>query len=830
MIGGEQMKLLMFELKKLSGVRYLWVLLALLLAGSAFYYYYLDIGPDSFMASNYDREANELLSDFIRRIDTEPEAIEAIRKDYMRYREEADRVSEEIKAGMTDEELVGFRVTEEMLAEHGVTYEDKLGYYRSDGTPVIDGFFFDSYENLDNIKNMVVDHIDDIIEVTNGAIRRCENSGATELPVYEYERHFNSVYTSLKENISFKKGQQYGWEIMLYYTEFPVFMFLFLLLAADVIFLYDRSVGFMPVIRTTRGGRIRTASAKFGALLIVSVGAALLFTAAEIVTTYAVTGLSPVDMNVQFMRWDCPYPVTVGGYFVLLVLMRVLAAAAFSCVAAVVPALTFSHAATYIAGAVFIALNVAVSSFPSAVPNLVDMANETFISRYSEILIFGHYYSTLAVSVLAAVAVAAASGVVLIVFGGRRTLIPTPKRRGLFGRLGAIKSWLLSRADSAASLLRGRVGGRRGCRCGTSLFRWELGRLMSPGNLFLLALLFILSIVRSSSVYDAPISSTWLEYENFAAENYFGEYKEESAEQIRSFYNEQKFLASPEGMEYMADEYGKGNISWDEYKEFLISRDKILSGISSLESLNGKMDYLETLRRETGITGWIIPETMLLRLLDRNVNFLLLAAIIIVFSRMYAADYAKKSSEGEFSAILRTTKRGRRELFYARFAAAASVSLALAVIFEGADLIYGIIRTDYLAKVLGAPVSSLERYSSLGGMSVGAYLVVNELLRILPYVLLAFLCCSASFALKRTPPALFSAAAFTLLPYALLYMGQQAMKYVDVTAMLAGGRLLTRSAELAAFGGKYAFAVIFVGAFAALAFVFAFLVRRRTGK
>lgn len=138
------MKLLMFELKKLFGVRYLWVMLALLLAGSAFYYYYLDIGPDSFMASNYDREANELLSDFIRRIETEPEAIEAIRKDYMRYRERAARVSEEIKAGMTDEELVGFRVTEEMLAEHGVTYEDKLGYYRSDGTPVIDGFFFDT--------------------------------------------------------------------------------------------------------------------------------------------------------------------------------------------------------------------------------------------------------------------------------------------------------------------------------------------------------------------------------------------------------------------------------------------------------------------------------------------------------------------------------------------------------------------------------------------------------------------------------------------------------------------------------------------------------------
>ena len=68
---------------------------------------------------------------------------------------------------------------------------------------------------------------------------------------------------------------------------------------------------------------------------------------------------------------------------------------------------------------------------------------------------------------------------------------------------------------------------------------------------------------------------------------------------------------------------------------------------------------------------------------------------------------------------------------------------------------------------------------------------------------------------------------FTLLPYALVYIDVPGMKYADITAMLAGGRLFTRPSEL---GSPFAFAAILVCGYGAVAAAASLAVRAKVGK
>lgn len=818
------MKLLYYEIKKLCGIRYLWVMLAVMAVACLGLYYYLYIGDVDFSNPIYDRERNEIIDTFLQRWERSPEEIEPILSEFLSYVEDAERVEAEIKAGLTDEELVGFIVTDEMLAEHGVTYENKLGYRRSDGTPVDDAILFEHLLYSEQVSDGIISRIDEIIRVTEGAMKRYELIDATDLPVYEYERHYNERYTAVRNGVSLSASHPYGWNMISRYEEFGIFVYAYLLLAAGVIFLNERSVGLLPVIRTTRGGRIRTSAAKLGALAVMSVFTVLVFTFGVLAVTHFTFGLSRADVAVQNVFYESPYLMTVGEYFLCLTLVRCLCAVAFSCVVAFVSALSFSSVITYISGAVLLIANVfanyALGGADAAPFNLVAIWKGSLFLRYGESLLFGHYVSTLSACVVILSVTAIGAGAAVVVVGGRRSFVPSPKR------VQFILTALQARAEGVAERLRARSQQRYP----SSLFRWECEKLMTPGVSALLVILLIASGYASFSSYGKSIPRSWREYEAYVSENFMGELDDEKREYIKMLCEEKRFIASDESREYMTDAYRRGEITWDEYVAFLDSRDSASAELTMLTVVSERVGYLDAAEDETGIRGWLMPDAMLSRILGRDINVFLLFAVVIVFSRMYTADYAKKSSEGEFSSILRTTARGRRKQFRAKFASAAVISVILAAFFEITDLAVGITSTEYFFDVLAAPVSSIEQYRLLGGMTVGEYVALTELLRLFSYVILAMLICVASYMAKKLPPTLFIVAAFTLLPYVLVYMGQLMLRYVDFTAMLAGGKLLLRSAEFAVAGGTYTFAEIFLLAASILTALSTLCVRCRTGK
>ena len=363
-----------------------------------------------------------------------------------------------------------------------------------------------------------------------------------------------------------------------------------------------------------------------------------------------------------------------------------------------------------------------------------------------------------------------------------------------------------------------------------SLFGFELRRLMSAPVTALVAALLILSALDSYRIYSAKLSSSMSAYESYVSENCLGPVTAEVSEHYRELYNYAREFTSVEHRNEVGEEYAEGKITYDEFIEYLDEARELGRDITSLEMLNSALSYLERTARDTGAAVWLMPSSRLERMLGRDVNVFLLAALAFVISRTYAADYAGKSSEGNFAAILRTTRLGRRTLFRSRLLVSVLLSVAFALLFSMSDIAVGAAVSERFFDVLSAPSASMEPFHALGGVTVGGFIALSLFARVAASVMIAVLTCAASYFTKNAASTLFVTALFTLLPYALVYIDVPGMKYADITVMLAGGRLFTRSAELVVGGSPFAFAAILVCGYGAVAAAASLAVRAKVGK
>ncbi len=363
-----------------------------------------------------------------------------------------------------------------------------------------------------------------------------------------------------------------------------------------------------------------------------------------------------------------------------------------------------------------------------------------------------------------------------------------------------------------------------------TLFGWELRRLMTPITALVVAVLFLLSAARSVTVYGGRVRRETLDYEAYVNENCFGPITDELVAEYAEKYEYARDLISNEKRAEMSAEYTAGNLTQAEFFSFLEEAEKTRLGYITLGSVYEKTVELDKIRNDTGVVPWLIPTENLGRMLGRDINVFLLAALVVVFSRVYSPDYAKKSSEGSFASILSTTKRGRRELFHARLASALTVSLIISALFVACDVIIGVAYTPRFFDVLGAPASSITALATAGGLSVGSFFCIMIIYRLAACLIITLLLFSASYFLKKVPPTLFAIALVTLLPYVFVYIGFYEARYIDITAALAGGKLIIRSAEMELFGSTFGFACALLFGWLAIAVAATIAVRQKTGK
>ena len=823
------MRLVYYELKKLAGIRYMSVLLFLTAAACAGFFCLSHLTNE--FADNIDsRDIANAYSAFVREYNESPGRIDVAKRVYEEYLAEQDRAEEEFRAtheepSWSDEEAVRKYNRALEAARDAVVYENQLGYFYSDGEHIPDAKFFDYIRYNGRINDDWHRQIESIVNVTEGTMKRYENIGAVDAPIYGYQVHFNERYSKIGESVELGLSYQHGWRQFFDYDSSGIFAYVYLILAAGAVFLNERSCGFLPVLRTTRGGRAKTISAKTAALVITAVFVTVLFTIVQLAVCEVMIGFSSAGDPIQTIYRNCIYPWTIGGYALALLATRCICAAAFACAAGLAAALSFSPVVTCAAGASILVSNVIVNFFTSGSAvlylNLIGMSTDTSMRQYSEVLIFGQFRSTRLVGIILYLAIAAASAAVTVTVGSRRSFVSAPRRtRKLYEFLARI-------GDKFIPKRRGKGGSKLYPK---TLFGWECSKLATPASIVLVILLLSAFAYDAYRTYGEAVSEEERAYETYLDLHLFGELTDEKAEYIEKRNELIAILASDDSQEELLAAYSRGDITAEEYFAYLDGRDEAKAESLMIGRAAEDMAYLKALGSETGTRGWLFSRVSISRLLGRDVNIFLLAALIVIFARVYVPDFAGRSSEGSFMTIQRTTRRGRRASFRARTLSVLILSFCVFVLFEAVDLLFGIAATHRFFDILSAPVSSIEAYRSLDGISIGGCIALILALRFCGYLIVAYLTVSASYITKRTPPTLFILAAFTLLPYVLVYMGALELRYIDFTAMLAGGKLLTRSADFALGGGVYTFASLLVAGYSVLTLAASQYVRYKTGR
>lgn len=841
------MRLLYYELKKLAGMRYLWAAFFVMLAACCILFVHdgtnttvsrgevkwRDYYPDKI-------DALDAYEDFLRLKKDDPERAEAIVANVRDYWEAESNYPEKDE-GMSDEEY------EKEVASYFAGIDEKFDTYQfgskySDGRPLSDEIIVAYIDKINASAEDYERRITGITNVASGVMKRLEAHGKADSPVYEYERRFYELYAPLS-NVEFTDEPVRGWNVLFLFDKLDIFLFLFLALAAMSVFVNERTSGTLPILRATTGGRIKLSAAKLGALMTLTVLAAAAFILAVTVECGLLYGFSSGKAPIQMFGpndvtspahyvscVNCPYPWTVAEYFAVSSLYRILAAVVFTSAIALVSALFFSPAVSLAAGMGVILANVAANNFVSSSGwfrlNLfcVSSAYE-IVGTHDEVYFAGRFFPVdiLAVVIYGAVFAVCASSSVLI--GGRRGFaVPDPVRRA-----APIRSVIGAVRDKWSSLtVRAKEKSRR---YPSSLFAWECRKLLTPGVTALVILLLLCSVYLDFDAYDVRLPDSIIEYESYVNENLLGAYTEEKAAALSLAYEENKRLTSSETYDDMTDKYYYGEITAEEYGSYLTERDAAVRVRDALERASAQSAYLEALASSTGINGWYLSEYRLTPILSRGFDVCLLAAVIVIFSRVCPPDYAAVAQSGDFASIARTTRRGRRASYSAKVLSVLAVSLAVAAVFTLADFAVSLSRVPHITKILSAPVVSISRYGSLDtDMTVAECLAAAAALRFLSCAAIACITAAASFAFKKTAPTLFFAAAVTLLPYVLVNLGVDIAKYIDMTAMLSGFGLLFRSAELSVFGSVSSFALLLSSGVAAASAAALLAWRKTVGK
>lgn len=366
---------------------------------------------------------------------------------------------------------------------------------------------------------------------------------------------------------------------------------------------------------------------------------------------------------------------------------------------------------------------------------------------------------------------------------------------------------------------------------GRSLFVWEFSKLMTARSVLVVLLLAAVSAYTSYGYYTEKESDSEAAYEKFIANEWYGPLTIEREAEFYARREEIDGYISDTAYSDMTEAYASGEITAEEYEDFTTGYRRAIRESPMMDRLEEAVARISKVRNESGVVGWLIPTGGVSRLLGRDVNVWRLAAVVIVCVRLYTPDHAGRVSESDFALISKTTKRGRRSLFRAKLSAAATVAVMISLIFEAADLLIGLTVTDGLPELFAAPVLSLWNYAMFrDGITVGGFIAAAAVIRFAATLMLALLTGALSFVLKRMMPTLLAVAMFTLVPYALVYMGMLTFRLLDFTAALSGCRLLRLSAVSVFFTGIYTFAAVDLVGFAVLTLAALLFVRSRMGR
>lgn len=780
-----------YELKKLFGVKYLWVFLfVLLMLNTAIAWY----TADRTIAA---QEPTQIISEFF--------------SDYFENPDEFDAYYAEMQAFAAEQEEL-FREAMR-LGDYEFETETMPNLYSTDENYSDTLLFHKLYDTIEAAREYpdVLDKVIDRawVNLDAFAVMGIDEDSFT----YRYQLRVIELYELMRDSVEIDVEYTRGWDEYFAYDTVNIFIFVMLIMLGSVIFAQEKQSGFLPIMRTAKNGRAKTAIAKILTMLLLTVIFVWMFT----LSTFAVYGLrigfsSPNNVIQALDTFTLsPYRITIGQYFAITVGVKLLTFAVFSMIILALSVVFYNYILIYFAGLGLFGLNFLLYTLSYIDANSVfknlnlvaTAASNPLFVRYRAMNLFGEvagFVPSMCVIFTLMIALCAAVTVMLYVKSSAGIRI---------GWIDSVVAWCMTKsAELRHKFSVVKVERKHRARTYShSLILAEVFKTLISSR-FIVIVLLILCV------------KTWYSYDTNAPSNSYADavYKEymttlegEATDEKLAYLAEERAMINEtlSKQSAMQQAYVREEITFDEYREYLSDYNYAYSRSELLSVIEQHADYLARKEAETGIKGWFIYDTGWQKMYTEDADLFLYAAILLLLTGSFAAEYASKSSSGGFAQLLRSTKNGRHKTFYAKLISSGMIAVILAILTGIVDT--AVIALGYDLPAMNAPLMSMQMFADVsGGITVAQYFAVFFVMRMAGALLMAMLVCALSELLARYIPVLGTAVILTLLPALCAYFGFAAAEKVNFLNLLAGTPLFLQSAEAALFGNGYVMLVLWL--------------------
>ena len=808
------MKLLPYEYKKLIATRFIPILLVVLFAAN------LIVCASLEEHSPRDRRYDGVLSEILALKSRDPD-------EYARVVSAVNEGAEKQRAAYTAARMQAF---EEGKTDVFIDPDDPSFAEHSYSGIISDRLLLELLSPFEISTESFEDEVGTILTVSKENAKELREQYRLGVDDYAYYKQLYTyrIYEEMKNGTTVGEDHIYGWEQFFSYSYGDFFLFFGLLLIAGGIFLFDRSVGFSPILRTTKRGRLRTCFSKIGLLALLTAISVLLFEGAAILVLLFRTGFSGLSAPVQNIPSLRLFPqrMTIGGYLVYFLASKLFFALCFSMICAFLASLCRAVIPAFLSCGGFLALNVYLSTLDRGVHPLLSRLN--FISAQavvplSERLLFVEAFG-MPVRYRAVALIAGSLFAVLSVCG---VCLLFAFRREASGRV----SFKLSQLWASIKKLPGKWGKRaapkrrKGEVYARPVYIWELSKLLfgSIPGCILLATLLLYPLV-TGAVRAAVFKPTekQLIYELLYLPEIYGDYREnkENVESVIAYYTN-----TEESVSITEEKFSSGQITKEERDrtvEYLYDvRGKTAEAAADLRALRDSFNK----HSANGVDVQFIDHFGWTKLFSQNTSWPLYLALLLIGTFSFALEYAGKGKQDRFLSLLRSTRNGRGKTFFAKYAAVVLTALLFTVAFLTCKAVF--LSTSYSFENASAPIQSLPMFSEMNAqLSIVGYLVLSCAAQLFSACLAAAFFVSV-FALSENLFLGLSLSLLPLIPSALSALGMKNAGYVSFTDWLSFDRMALLSCKTDLFGTDFGLFALFAVLVVALTVVLLLIARRK---
>ncbi len=618
--------------------------------------------------------------------------------------------------------------------------------------------FYVLFDTIDSILTFQSDIIKVIKKAESNLAELRSRDMAPDSYAVRLQEKYIDVYSTVAERVELGFEYPHGWNVYFSDTGRMICSIAVVFVCSSFLFTHEYASGFSSILRTTRRGRFQTSCAKQFCLFCISASTVLLFS----LSSFLVIGLrigysSPHNaiQSIHIFRY-CPLVLTIGQYFFYSIVFQILVIYTFSLFLSAVSVITNRYTYIYLCGIGFIGFHVVLYLF-----NYVSYDSPLkWLNFISSVLVSPLFYQYRACNLFGypiscQAALIAVYTISLLVLSLLISLVYCLKRES---------RRKVARHRAFALINRIRNGCRTKKKSGTThslsvTFYESLKLFVVQKQWLLLLCLFLIHIYLLSASTFTPITFSEAVYKDYMT-RYEGSLSSDKAQKIqkeRHYIN--KTLSSYESMRIS---YLEGTLSKEAYDSFL-KEYRYASGRDEIfRKIEEHMRYIEQLARE-GKEAYFVYDSGWDRILFSDFQWTLYAAILLVSSSAFTIEYDSKTSEGNFSSILRCCKKGRAETWRAKYRLSVIYAMLLSLVWNSTSI--WITAMQYALPLPDAPVFSIARcYALPFHFSIFQTVLLIVSLRILSITLFSVFTVTVSGIFKKAVPVLTAAAGATLLP------------------------------------------------------------------